>query len=323
MDGLSELEVRALMELEYDFPLDQPDPYDYVASRIGVSEGQLIDMLSSLRGRDILKRVGFYYNFRAQGNEAVLAAFRTDDVEGLASAAARDPLVTHSYLRDDPEYNVWIVIKRPSMEELMAAVRRLADEGGATKYIVLTSIRTYKLSVKYDLLKGVSRAGPYSALPQRPPRPEDLGVPSRVPEALRSLPIEPRPYSVIAKALSMPEDELVRLIPKLVAAGVLADPGAALNGEALGFKENGMVVMEPSGTPEELCEAATRSQHSTHVVLRGSIPEGAWRYPCYAMVHAVRRDLVEEVAREIARDAGAKSYRVIYSLRDLKPGVIR
>ncbi|MGC9112308.1 Lrp/AsnC family transcriptional regulator [Acidilobus sp.] len=323
MSGLTDLQVRALMELEYNFPLTSTDPYADVASSLGVDEGTLLQELRLLRSRGILKRVGFYYNFRSQGKDAALVALRAEDVDAVAKATAVDPLVTHSYLRDDPDYNVWIVVKRDNMDEIIKATEELARVGRASRYVILTSVRTYKLSVKYDLVRGVSRAGRYAVVPPRAPRPEALGVPPRLPEALRSLPLEPRPYSAAAKLSGLSEEEIVRLIPKLLEAGVLLDPGAAVDGESLGFKENGMVVMEPSGSPEELCEAAARSEYSTHVVLRSSIPEGAWRYPCYAMIHAVRRDLVEEAARIIARDAGAKSYRIIYSIRDLKPGVVR
>lgn len=323
MSGLTDLQVRAIMELEYNFPLTSTDPYAEVASSLGVDEEALLQELRLLRSKGVLKRVGFYYNFRSQGKDAALVALRAEDIDAIAKATAADPLVTHSYLRDDPDYNVWVVIKRNNMDEILKATEELAHIGRASRYVVLTSVRTYKLSVKYDLIKGVSRAGKYALVPPTAPRPEALGISPKLPEALRSLPLESRPYSAAAKLSGLTEEGVVRLIPRLLEAGVLLDPGAAVDGEALGFKENGMVVMEPSGSAEELCEAAARSEHSTHVVLRSSIPEGAWRYPCYAMIHAVRRDLVEEVARIIARDAGAKSYRVIYSIRDLKPGVVR
>jgi hypothetical protein len=41
------------------------------------------------------------------------------------------------------------------------------------------------------------------------------------------------------------------------------------------------------------------------------------------MIHAVRRETVEEAAEELSKLAGARSYRVIFSLGNLKPGVTR
>jgi DNA-binding Lrp family transcriptional regulator len=323
LEGLSDLQVRAFMELQYNFPVTAIDPYAHAASSLGISEEDLLAELRRLKSAGVLKRVGFYFNFRSQGKDAALVAISTDDVESVAKATRADPLVTHSYLRDDPEYNVWIVIKRDSLDEIVKAAEELSRLSGARRYVILTSVRTYKLSVKYDLIKGVSRAGPYAIVPPSAPRPEALGIPRTLPEALRSLPLEPSPYSAASRVSGLGVEEIVKAIPKLLQVGVLLDPGAAIDGELVGFRENGMVVMEPSGAPEELCEAAARSEYSTHVVLRSPMPEGAWRYPCYSMVHARSRDLVEEVAKTIARDAGAKTYRVIYSLRDLKPGVAR
>ncbi len=323
MEELAEAEVRALMELQYFFPVPSPDPYAEVASRIGLDIESLLSSLRGLARKGVLKRVGYYYNYRSQSKEAALVAFMAADEDAMAKAVASDVLVSHAYVRDDPEYNVWLVIKRDSMDEIIRYSRKLAEVTGSKGFVLLTSVRTYKLSVKYDLYRGVSRSGPYAYLPLRPPRPEDLGVPAELPSLLRALPLEPRPYISIASRLGMTEAQVVEAARRLLEAGVLADPGAALDGEALGFKVNGMVVMEPSSSPEGLCESASRSEFSTHVVLRSSMPEGAWRYPCYAMIHARSRDLADEVAREIAKAGGARSYRVIYSLRDLKPGFVR
>jgi DNA-binding Lrp family transcriptional regulator len=320
--ALSDLEVRALMELQYNFAFWLPDPYAEASARLGVGEDELLKALSGLRERGVLKRVGFYVNYRSQGAEAALVALSVDDPGPVAEAVANDDLVTHAYVRDDPDYSVWLVVKRGSMDEIKRFAEEISRRVGARDYMVLSSIRTYKLSVKFDLERGISRSGPYAAIRPDPPRPESLGVTAGLLRSLSRLPLSPMPYREVAAKHGLPEDALVSLVPRLVEAGVLADPGAAIDGESAGFRFNGMVVMEPSGSPEELCRAAAGFPYSTHVVLRGS-SRPSWRYPCYAMIHAVRRETVEEAAEELSRLAGARSYRVIFSLGNLKPGVTR
>jgi len=53
--ALSDLEVRALMELQYNFAFWLPDPYAEASARLGVGEDELLKALSGLRERGVLK----------------------------------------------------------------------------------------------------------------------------------------------------------------------------------------------------------------------------------------------------------------------------
>jgi DNA-binding Lrp family transcriptional regulator len=321
--GVSGIDRDLLMELQYRFPLT-PTPIVDVAERLGVKVSDALARLKRLNDAGILKRIGFYYNYKAQGHVAALVAFAAGKrFRVLADVFKEDPLVTHSFLRDHPVYNVWIVAKRRTMDELLDYVRSVAHRVGIDRWIVLFSKRTFKLSVKYDLYEGISRAGEFSRVVENPPSPEDLGIDPRLPRMVRVLEISERPYRKVASSLGMSEDEVVDTVKELLMKGVLSDPGAALDGHRIGFRENAMVVMEPVGDEYEACECAAEIPYSTHVVLRGCYPEGAWRHTCYFMVHAVSRDKVERVVKW-ARDAcPVKDVMPIYSLEDLKPGVVR
>ncbi|MCE4625894.1 MAG: Lrp/AsnC family transcriptional regulator [Desulfurococcales archaeon] len=319
---LDTLDKSILMELQYRFPRD-PYPYETVAERLGIREEELLDRLRRLKSIGILKRVGFYVNYRSVGLKAALIAYKAPGLhERLAKIYRVDRYATHVYLRDHPEYNVWVVTKRRSMEELIGHVEHVKKELGV-EAIILYSKRTYKLSVKYDLERGISWAGPYSTVSPDPPRPEDLGIPAEVLRMFRSLPIERSPYSRIAEALGVGVDEAAETAWNLLEKGLLGDPGAALDGRRVGFNENAMVVMEPSGCEESLCQCATQLPFTTHVVLRRSIPEGAWRHTCYFMVHAVSREMIKELVGEAVEKCSPRSFHVIRSLADLKPGVMR
>jgi DNA-binding Lrp family transcriptional regulator len=320
--SLSDLEVELLMKLQYEFPLT-PTPFLDVAESLGLELGEALGVLRDLVNAGILKRVGFYYNYRSQGHVAALVAFSCgDSYEGIARLLAEDPLVTHNFLRDHPVYNVWAVIKRGSREELLSYVDRVAREGGASGWIALFSRRTFKLSVKFDLREGISRSGPYSAVVEDPPRPEDLGINPMIPKLVRSLELVERPYRMIASRAGLSEDEVVGLVKEMLDKGILADPGAALEGRSLGFAENAMVVM--GGDDDwRLCECASELPYSTHVVLREPYPPGSWIHNCYFMVHATSRSKIEGVVEVVKERCKPRSIMPIYSLADLKPGVVR
>jgi DNA-binding Lrp family transcriptional regulator len=158
---LSKLDTSILMELQYEFPLTET-PYCDVAERLGLSAGEVLERLRLLSESGVLKRVGYYFNHRSAGKTAALVAYATGGdrrlVEALASHYRGDPDTTHVYLRDHPVYDVWVVVKRGSRRELEEHVSKLAESLGIG-YAILYSVRTYKLSVKYDLERGVSRAG--------------------------------------------------------------------------------------------------------------------------------------------------------------------
>ncbi|MDM7275463.1 MAG: Lrp/AsnC family transcriptional regulator, partial [Thermoprotei archaeon] len=134
---LGDWEIEVLMRLQYEFPLS-PTPFVDVAEGAGLSFEDLSSILRDLARRKILKRVGFYYNYRAQGHVAALVAFSCRGrYEALAEALRRDSLVTHSFLRDHPVYDVWAVIKRGSKEELLDYVRGLAFKGDVGGWVAL------------------------------------------------------------------------------------------------------------------------------------------------------------------------------------------
>jgi DNA-binding Lrp family transcriptional regulator len=323
---LSKLDTSILMELQYRFPLTET-PYCDVAERLGVGVRDLLEKLRLLRESGVLKRVGYYFNHRSAGKAAALVAYATRGdrrlIEALASHYRGDHDATHVYLRDHPVYDVWVVVKRSSRRELEEHVSKLAESLGVG-YAILYSSRTYKLSVKYDLERGVSRAGPYSMVRENPPRPEDLGYPSSLAFSLRVLPLEERPYKRIAASHSLTEAEVVEAAKGMLEAGVLGDPGAALDGWRAGFRYNAMTAAAPSdGDSEGLCKCVASKPQTTHVVLREPVPAGAWRLPCFFVIHAVSDDLLKAALDDVIESCGIEEYQPIRSLEDLKPGALR
>ncbi len=320
---LNDLERDLLMELQYNFPLT-PTPYTDVADKLGIDVNSTLKVLRNLKEVGILKRVGFYFNYRSQGHVASLVAFSAgDSYEKIADILRRDPLVTHNFLRDHEEYNVWAVIKRGSREELKTYVESIARECGISEWVFLWSRKTFKLSVKFDLYRGISRSGRYSKVVENPPKPEDLGIDISIPRLARTLKLVERPYQYIGERVGLKEDEVLNIVKELLERGVLGDPGAAVEGKKVGFKENAMVVMEPYDDGYSLCQCATELPFTTHVVLRDPEPPEAWRHICYFMVHAVDREKIWEAVEEARERCNPKDLKAIFSIKDLKPQVIR
>jgi DNA-binding Lrp family transcriptional regulator len=319
---LNDLEKELLMKLQYEFPIT-PTPIRDVAEALDIDFSEALSVLRRLKDHGVLKRIGFYFNYRAQGYVASLIAFSCRDYGPLAEALKGDPHVTHNFLRDHPVYNVWAVIKRESREELLKYVSRLAEDYNIDRWVSLWSKRTFKLSVKFDLYNGISRSGRYSRVVENPPKPEELGIDPYIPRYVRALKFDEYPYKNLSEATGLGEDEIISLIKEMLGVGILGDPGAALEGRRVGFVENAMVVLEPYDDGYSLCECISELPYSTHVVLRDPYPPDAWRHICYFMVHAVDRSKINGVIDEVRVRCSSKDIMPIYSLMDLKPHVIR
>ncbi len=318
--------IDALMHLQYNFNIKSVDPYEDVARRVDVKIGEFLSVLRKLKEEGILKRVGFYVNYRSMRLKAALIAIATKTPEEVTKYISSKLKVTHSYVRDHPIYNLWIVGKHKNEDFIVETVKRVAEAYGEGKWLILWGVRTYRLSVKYDLLKGVSRAGPYSRVNPNPPTPQELGYSIEFVRALRELPLEENPYKVLGREFGMTEDEVVTAVKELVEKGVLGDPGAALDGHKIGFKYNAMFAVAPKEgySVREVCEWVENNiEEATHIVERSSTPPNAWPYLCYFMFHSVSENMKSLIVEKLSRCNLADSYLVIKSIRDLLPGIIR
>ncbi len=316
---ISDLDKRILMELQYRFPLTET-PYLEISERLGIGFGDLKKRIEKLRSNLTIKRIGFNINYKASGKVAALVAMRIQDPvakETLRKILLRDPEVTHNYVRIHERYDIWFVIKRRTTEDLMASVEEIARAVGSKDYLVLLGKRTYKLSVKFDLYKGISWSEP-EVLPEKIPTFEDLGLRKEpFSELARWIPLTERPYREVAAKYGYKEEELVELIRELYRRRVLRNMGATLEGSRVGIVRDGMVILK--GSEEDCLRIALEIPEATHVVYRVPL-NGEWDHRAYFMVHADGGEKIEDVAERASRILGGKEYRILYSVENLKPG---
>lgn len=313
-------DIEILMELQYRFPLSE-SPYLEISERLGIPFEELKRRVEALRSRFVIKRLGFNINYKASGKVAALVAIRAvdpDAKEKIRRILLRDQDVTHNYVRNHEWFNIWFVIKRRTPEDILRSVEEIARISGSRDYLVLLGKRTYKLSVKFDLLRGVSWSEP-EVLPENVPTFDDLGIPREPFSQLSKwIPVVERPYRDIASRYGYKEGELVGLIRELYSKRVLRNLGATLEGRRAGIMWDGMVVIR--GSEDDCLRIALEVPEATHVVYRVPL-NGDWDYRAYFMVHADSRDKIEGIALRVSKMLGGRDYRVLYSVENLKPGI--
>jgi siroheme decarboxylase len=132
------------------------NPYDTLASRLGVGVERLLREVSGLISSGAIRRIGAIVHHRRLGYEANgMAVFavpvaRVDVVGGRLAALSR---VTHCYRRAMApgwHYSLFAMVHGRTRDEVAALVKRVAEEQSLPDYdILFSSIEFKKTSMKY------------------------------------------------------------------------------------------------------------------------------------------------------------------------------
>ena len=145
-------ERRLLEAIEDGLPIVSR-PYREVGLRLGLSETEVIDGLTSLIERGIVKRLGLVVRHRELGyaaNAMVVWDIADEEVGDIGRRMSEFPFVTLCYRRPrrPPRwpYNLFCMIHGKDRETVLEQIDRLRRESGltASSYAVLFSRRRFK-----------------------------------------------------------------------------------------------------------------------------------------------------------------------------------
>jgi DNA-binding Lrp family transcriptional regulator len=139
------------------------------------------------------------------------------------------------------------------------------------------------------------------------------------------LPLVQRPYHAVAASVGVPEDEVMRRMTAMLAAGVIRRIGVVPNHYALGYRANGMTVWDVEDTVvDELGEKIGALDFVSHCYRRPRFPPH-WSYNLFAMVHGKSRAEVEQKTAQIAAllETACRGHEILYSTRILKKTGLR
>jgi len=306
--------VELLQHLQYNMNIVE-DPYIKASEDLDIDYKRLLADVNRLVRRGVIKRIGFAFNYRSAGMISALVGMSLDNrlIREYSKFMSRVGGVKHNFVRDHEVYNIWFTIRGVNEEDILNKVGEIASRFHADSYVVLKSLWTCKLSVKYNLVEGISWS-PSKLLSKSPPHIKEFGLDKEVMKQLRSIPVKERPFKEVAAKWGFGEAEFIDILREMMDKGVAVDFGAWLDGGNIGFKYNAMVVFKGD---EPTCKhVVEKVPEATHVVLRKTI-YGEWPWNIYFMIHGVKRQLVDERIHSIMNMLGVDSYMRLYSLRDL------
>lgn len=147
---LTSQEKLVINSLQGGFPVCAR-PFAKVASQIGMDEQLLIDIITSLKERNIISRFGPLFDIQKIGGNFCLCAISTppDAWEKTAEQLNAMPEVAHNYLRSH-EYNLWFVLATETAEQLADTVSKIEQETGYP-VLALPKEKEYFVGLNFDV----------------------------------------------------------------------------------------------------------------------------------------------------------------------------
>lgn len=131
------------------------------------------------------------------------------------------------------------------------------------------------------------------------------------------LPLEPRPFAIMADQVGITEDQFLSRVNSMVEMGVIRRFGATLYHQEAGFSSNAMVAwVVPDDRIEEAGRILAKFREVTHCYQRR--PQKDWKYNLYTMIHGENRAECHKIAQRMSRRIGIDEYALLFSEEEFK-----
>ena len=328
LEEFDPIDREIMNQVQAAFPL-VAEPYKEVARRVGSTEKDVMERLSVLREKNVVRQIGAIFDTRKLGYQSMLVAMRfsEDRLDRAARFLNRHPGISHNYERDG-FFNLWFTIAVPPDRSLEDEVYRLGVLTGAESTRLLPTIRFFKIGVNFDMVKGKSSATD-GYVPDRQNGTSESAasaISQDIVDFVRVMQeaLEPvsRPFDPMAEKLGMPVEQLFETAAELIDQKIMRRYSAVLHHRRAGFSANAMIVWKvPEERAREVGDIMAQHPAVTHCYQRPTYPD--WPYSHFTMVHGTSEDECEQFGREIAESTGVDERHLVYSRREYKKTRVR
>ena len=146
---LTKLEKRIIAAIQGDIPVCQ-HPYRELAEKTGISEKELIEILTDLCSRGIIRRFGATIRHQQSGFKAnAMVAWNIDEahIDATGKKMASLKQVSHCYRRKPHNgwpYNLYTMVHAKDEKACRETVRKIAENNFINNYTILFSRKEFK-----------------------------------------------------------------------------------------------------------------------------------------------------------------------------------
>jgi DNA-binding Lrp family transcriptional regulator len=313
-----EQQAQLLSLLQKRFPLTRR-PYAEIAKMLGVKELEVLKEVHEQKRASIIRQISPIFDTKRLGYSSSLVAFKIDEseIEQAVEMINSHPGISHNYERDH-SFNIWftVAVAPDSKLGLEKTVALLAEKVGAKDFIILPTLKMFKIAVKLDTTgKDAKKEKVAKRLYKEIElTPLHLDI---IRETQYNLPVESEPFAAIVEALGITHEKLFEVLNELKDAGVMRRFAAILNHRKAGFNANAMVVWDVDEKEgEDIGKRAAEFSAVSHCYLRPKYEN--WPYNLFTMVHGKTTEETNAIIASIAEEIEHKDKRPLYSTREFK-----
>lgn len=146
---LDERDRQLLNRLQSHLPL-KSNPFQAVGEELGMTETEVLERLSRLKQKGIIRRIGASMNSQSLGYVSTLVALKVPEgrLMEVAGLINQFPGVTHNYQRNHT-YNLWFTLISPSQQELEGTLKELQKRVGNLPLLNLPARRLFKIRAEF------------------------------------------------------------------------------------------------------------------------------------------------------------------------------
>jgi DNA-binding Lrp family transcriptional regulator len=309
MQDIDQRDRELLNALQGDVPLVST-PFAVIGQSIDMSEKEVIKRTERLKREGVIRQISAVFDMRALGYRSCLVAARVADerIDEAAEVINAHPGVTQNYRRNH-DLNLWftIAVGPYSKLGLDRTVSLLGDEAECEVIRPLPTMRLYKSSGS----EASDSHGEGETAPLTAAETECVRI------LQRDLPLQPRPFDMIARMTGIGADEILSAAKALVARGQLRRFGAIVQPRKSGFVACTMGVWAvPPDRADELGRKMSEHRAVSHCYLRPTYAD--WPFNLYTIVHGRSVDECESIINDLAIDSGVEEKRALYPTREYK-----
>ncbi len=146
---MDNIDKKIINRIQADFPICS-EPYKQLGKELGLTEGEVIQRLNTLKQKGYIRRLGAVFNSQKLGFSSTLLALkvppaRIDEVAEIINAYKG---VTHNYLRQT-DYNMWFTLTAESDERLSDTIAEIKEKTGISDLLNLPAIKLFKINVNF------------------------------------------------------------------------------------------------------------------------------------------------------------------------------
>ncbi|MDT8339432.1 MAG: Lrp/AsnC family transcriptional regulator [Sulfurimonas sp.] len=307
-----------LSRIQKKFPLVER-PFKAIADELNMSEDEVLSILQEQKKSNIIRQTSAIFDTKRLGYISSLVAFKipAQKISDAVKIINSHPGISHNYERNH-DFNIWftLAVAPNSKLGLEKTLEVLAEATGAEEYIMLPTLKLFKINVKLNTTGKDEKKEEVKRVKHTEIELTPLHH-AVIRSAQYDIEMISEPFKKTVDELGIDYDTFFGILNELQEAGVMRRFASILNHRKAGFSANAMVVWDiDEEKGEAIGEKAAAFSAVSHCYLRPKYAN--WPYNLFTMVHGKSTDETNAIIADMALEIESKSYMPLYSSREFK-----